>query len=130
MAKSRKSYIGASIMRNIASCKSTLKIVVLISSIALLFLCQSCTTYKGAKIVEGTDLAVGINVPSTDGTLQLQLLNYLSGFRLGIAQDAALTMTYSINESNSYFANLIHTDIKKTISATVSPTEKSDDNDD
>lgn len=76
--------------------------------------------YRGAKIVEGTDLAVGINVPSTEGALQLQLMNYLSGFRLGVAENAGLVMTYSAAESNDYFG-IIHTRSAKEVTARVQP---------
>ena len=91
-----------------------------------LSLALSGCVYKGAKIVEGSDLAIGLNVPSTDGTLQLQLLNYLSGFRLGVAENAALTVEYSTVASNSYFG-VVQTQTSKSISATVQPCETSTD---
>ncbi len=96
-------------------------LVAMAGLIALASLLSGCV-YRGAKIVEGTDLAVGINVPSTEGTLQLQLLNYLSGFRLGVAENAALKMTYTTAESNDYFG-VIHTRTTKQVSATVEPCE-------
>ena len=96
-------------------------LVVMLGLVSLFSLLSGCV-YRGAKIVEGTDLAVGINVPSTEGALQLQLMNYLSGFRLAIAENAALTMTYSTAESNNYFG-VISTRTTKQVSATVSPTE-------
>lgn len=99
-------------------------LVVMLGLISLCSLLSGCV-YRGAKIVEGTDLAVGINVPSTEGALQLQLMNYLSGFRLAIAENAALTMTYSTSETNDYFG-VIHTRVTKQVSATVSPTEDTD----
>ncbi len=97
----------------------TLAALTLALSIAL-----SGCVYRGAKIVEGTDLAIGLNVPSTDGTLQLQLLNYLSGFRLAVAENAALTVEYSTVASNSYFG-VVQTQTSKSISATVQPCETS-----
>ena len=93
-------------------------------TLAALSLALSGCVYKGAKIVEGSDLAIGLNVPSTDGTLQLQLLNYLSGFRLGVAENAALTVEYSTVASNSYFG-VVQTQTSKSISATVQPCETS-----
>ena len=93
-------------------------------ALAALTLALSGCVYKGAKIVEGSDLAIGLNVPSTDGTLQLQLLNYLSGFRLGVAENAALTVEYSTVASNSYFG-VVQTQTSKSISATVQPCETS-----
>lgn len=99
-------------------------LVVMLGLISLFSLLSGCV-YRGAKIVEGADLAVGINVPSTEGALQLQLLNYLSGFRLGVAENAALEMTYTTAESNNYFG-VISTRVSKTVTATVSPTESQD----
>lgn len=78
--------------------------------------------YKGAKITEGTDLAVGINVPASEGALQLQVLNYLSGFRLGVAENSAMTVEYSTIESNSYFG-VINTSTRKDVKASVEPCE-------
>ena len=89
---------------------------------AACFLFAGCV-YTGAKVTEGTDLAVGISVPGTDGALQLQVFNYLSGFRLGVAEDAQMTVEYTTTETNDYFG-CIHTRVHKTVKATVSPTEK------
>ena len=98
-------------------------LLALVAALSLALICSGCV-YRGAKITEGTDLAVGINVPSTDGALQLQLLNYLSGFRLGVAENAALTLRYSCATTNSYFG-IVHSETVKSIDATVSPCEVS-----
>ena len=98
-------------------------LLALVSALALMMICSGCV-YRGAKITEGTDLAVGINVPSTEGALQLQLLNYLSGFRLGVSENAALTLRYSCATTNSYFG-IVHSETVKSIDATVSPCETS-----
>lgn len=91
--------------------------------IAIAILALSGCVYKGAKVVEGTDLAVGMELPGSDGVAQLNVLNYLSGFRLGIAKNAALKMEYTVAESNSYFG-VIHTTTRKTIEAKVDPCEE------
>ena len=78
--------------------------------------------YRGCKVVEGTDIAIGLSVPGTEETLQINALNYLSGFRLGIAENAALTLRYSCATTNSYFG-VIHSETVKSIDATVSPCE-------
>ena len=92
-------------------------------AILLALICCGCVC-RGAKITEGTDLAVGINVPSTEGALQLQLLNYLSGFRLGVAENAALTVEYSSAETNSYFG-CVYVRTAKRVKAKVEPCEVS-----
>ena len=83
--------------------------------------CAGCI-YKGAKVTEGTDLAIGLTIPQADGAAQLDVLNYLSGFRLGVAENAALTVKYTCSETNSYFG-CITTRTLKTIDATVEPCE-------
>jgi hypothetical protein len=52
------------------------------------------------------------------------VLNYLSGFRVGLAQDARLELTYSCAETNDYFG-IATTRVWKQVTATVEPTEKS-----
>ena len=78
--------------------------------------------YRGAKITEGTDLAIGLTVPGTEGVLQFNALNYLSGFRLGVAENAALTVEYSTVATNSYFG-VVTTETAKRIKAKVEPCE-------
>lgn len=84
--------------------------------------CGCCTTYKGAKVVEGTDLAIGVSIPSSDGMADLNVLNYLSGFRLGVAQNAGLSLTYTVAETNSYLG-IVQTQTSKSIKARVEPCE-------
>lgn len=78
--------------------------------------------YKGAKVVEGTDLAVGFTVPGTDGAAQMDVLNWLSGFRLGVAENAALKVKYTVAETNDYFG-VVYIRSWKTIDAKVDPCE-------
>lgn len=91
-------------------------------AIAAACLFASGCAYKGGKVVEGTDLAVGMDIPGTEGTAQLNVLNYLSGFRLGIDRNAALKVKYTVAESNEYFG-IIRTNSKKTIDAKMEPCE-------
>ena len=102
-------------------CQGAALLLALLGFFALVALTNGCI-YKGAKITEGTDLAIGLNVPSTDGSLQLQILNYLSGFRLGVAENAALTVEYTAIATNSYFG-CVHTETTKHVKAKVEPCE-------
>ena len=97
-----------------------------LSTLLLIAICAMSAgcIYKGAKVVEGTDLAVGFTVPQADGVAQLDVLNYLSGFRLGVAENAALTVRYTVSETNSYFG-CVTTRTMKAIDATVEPCETS-----
>lgn len=76
--------------------------------------------YRGAKVTEGTDLAVGISVPGADGSLRLDALNWLSGFRLAVAENARLTVDYDSAETNDYLG-VVHTRTAKRVKATVEP---------
>ena len=96
-------------------------LLALVAALALMMMCGGCL-YKGAKITEGTDIAVGLTVPGSEETVQLNALNYLSGFRLGIAENAALTLRYSCATTNSYFG-VVRSETVKSIDATVSPCE-------
>jgi len=80
-------------------------------------------SYKGVKVVEGTDLIVGINVPVSEGSAQFQLMNYLSGFRLGVDRNAKLEVKYTVAETNTYFG-VIQTSTSKSVDAKVEPNEK------
>ena len=96
-----------------------MKRLLAIVAVAALALCTGCV-YKGAKVTEGTDLAVGFTVPSSEGVLQMDALNYLTGFRLGVAENARLKVKYTCAETNSYFG-IISTCTAKTIDAKVEP---------
>lgn len=76
--------------------------------------------YRGAKVVEGTDLAVGLSIPGADGAADLTVFNYLSGFRLGVARDAEMSVRYTCAETNAWFG-LCETRSAKTVDATVRP---------
>ena len=78
--------------------------------------------YKGAKVTEGTDFALGVNVPTAEGTFQFDLVNYLSGFRLGVAENARLELKYTHAETNEYFG-CVTTRTYKTVDAVVEPCE-------
>lgn len=84
-------------------------------------LCGGCV-YKGAKVTEGTDLAIGLNVPVSEGTLQLNVLNYLSGFRLGVDRNAIMRVKYTVAETNDYLG-CVHTRVYKTVDSAVEPCE-------
>lgn len=95
------------------------RVATIAAALAFCAICGGCV-YKGAKVVEGTDLAVGLSIPGTDGAADLTVLNYLSGFRLGVAKDAALTVKYTTCETNSWFG-VCETRTAKTVEASVTP---------
>lgn len=80
----------------------------------------------GAKIVEGTDLTFGVQLPYADTTETMAVVNYLTGFRVSVAENARCHVKYSCFETNSYFG-VITTRVGKTIDAKVEPTVDPDD---
>lgn len=97
-------------------------VVAAVAAILLAALLLSGCVYKGAKVTEGTDLSVGLSIPGTEGAASVTILNYLSGFRLGLAQNAQMTLAYTVSETNDYLG-IATTRTQKTITATVTPTE-------
>ena len=100
--------------------KDAAELALLAVGLVLLITCSGCKGLDGGKITEGTDFAAGLNVPGTDGALSLQLINYLSGFRMEVAKGSGFGVTYSTSETNTYFG-MISTSVSKSISATVNP---------
>lgn len=106
------------------ACVGVMSLFFLTAAFSLASLVSGCV-YRGAKITEGTDLAIGLTVPGTEGVLQFNALNYLSGFRLGVAENAALTVEYSTVATNTYFG-VVTTETAKRIKAKVEPCETAD----
>ena len=96
--------------------------MVMAIAVVIAILCNAGCVYKGAKVTEGTSLVVGLDVPGTDGVAELNVLSWLSGFRLGVAENARLELEYTAAETNSYFG-VVQTRIAKTVKAKVEPCE-------
>jgi len=71
-------------------------------------------------VVEGTDLTFGVQFPYADCET-MAVVNYLTGFRVTVAENARCRVKYTSAETNSYFG-LIETRVAKTIDAKVEPT--------
>ena len=91
-------------------------------AVVIAILMNAGCVYKGAKITEGTSLIVGMDLPGTDGIAQINVLSWLSGFRLGVAENARLQVRYQHAETNSYFG-CVTTRIWKDVDAVVEPCE-------
>ena len=76
-------------------------------------LCTACSTYKGGKIVEGTDIAAGMSVPQSGGTFQIDALNFLTGFRFLFCDNAGVKCVYSVTNSVSAFGVYDSTTVKR-----------------
>ena len=80
----------------------------------------------GVRVVEGTDLSLGVSVPGSEGVLDLTFLNYLSGFRLQAEANSRVKLKYSCCETNDYLG-IVQTRSAKTIEAETVPTVEEDD---
>ena len=79
----------------------------------------------GAKVVEGTDLTLGVQFPYADCDT-MAVVNYLTGFRVTVAENARARVKYTCAETNDYLW-CVTTRTWKTIDATVTPTMEADD---
>ena len=81
---------------------------------AMMIAAAGCSR-KRIRIIEGTNLAVGISMPQSDNTFQLQAMNYLSGFSFSVPDGYnVVNLEYKVAESNSYFG-VIHTNTDKAM---------------
>ena len=89
--------------------------------IAALAAFTGCTVYRGGKIVEGTDIAAGVSLPSSGGQMQIDALNFLTGFRFLFADNAGIVARYSTTNSVKAFGCYESTTMK-TIDIELNPT--------
>lgn len=72
-----------------------------------------CSSYKGGKIVEGTDIAAGASVPQSGGTFQIDALNFLTGFRFLFCDNAGVKCVYTTTNSVSAFGVYSSSTVKR-----------------
>lgn len=70
----------------------------LLFAIPILF---SGCVYKGGKVVDGTNLAIGITVPGTEWSINV--LDYVGGIRVAGQDSTHITVTNEVTETNRYF---------------------------
>ena len=83
---------------------------------------SGCTTYKGGKVVDGTNLEVGMTIPGTDWSINF--LSYTGGAKICGNDGTSISVTNTIAETNSYFG-VIRMQRVSTLTAEISPTEQS-----
>jgi len=81
--------------------------------------CSGCA-YKGGKVVDGTNLVIGMHVPGTDW--DISVLDYVGGVRVAGNDATIITVSNEVSETNSYFGCI---DIKRhsVMTATIEPVE-------
>ena len=93
----------------------------LLAIIAIGSLCNGCA-YKGGKVVDGTNLCVGMTIPGTEWTINA--LDYVGGVRVAANDQTSICVSNEVAEPNSYFG-VVETSRHSKMTATIEPTEAS-----
>lgn len=91
-------------------------------AVLLLFLFGGCV-YKGAKVTEGVDFSAGLSLPNTEGVAQISFVNYLSGFRLGVAEYSATSCEFWGTNRFEFAWGLYSSENLKHFKAKIEPCE-------
>ena len=93
----------------------------LLAILAIGSLCNGCA-YKGGKVVDGTNLCVGMTIPGTEWTVNA--LDYVGGVRVAGNDQTSICVSNEVAETNSYFG-VVETRRHSKMTATIEPTETS-----
>ena len=85
-------------------------------------LAAGCTSYEGGKIVDGTNLDIGLTVPGTDGMLTINALAYTGGLKVCGNDKTYIVVSNEVIETNSYFG-VVKTQRHSKMSSTIKPVE-------
>lgn len=91
-----------------------------ILSIAAFFcalFCAGCA-YRGGKVVDGANLAIGMTIPGTEWSINA--LDYVGGVRVAGQDSTRITVTNEVAETNDYFG-VVTTRRRTRMSATIEP---------
>ena len=90
---------------------------------ALVFLCNGCA-YKGGKVVDGTNLAIGMTIPGTEWTINA--LDYIGGIRVAGNDMTSIIVTNEVAETNRYFG-VVTTQRHSKMTARIEPVEEGEE---
>ena len=93
----------------------------LLAIIAIGALFAGCA-YKGGKVVDGTNLCIGMTIPGTEWTINA--LDYVGGLRVAGNDQTSICVSNEVMETNSYFG-VVETHRHSKMTATIEPTETS-----
>ena len=74
--------------------------------------------YKGGKVVDGTNLAIGMKIPGTEWSVSV--LDYIGGVRVAGQDSTHITVTNEVAETNTYFG-VVTTSRHSTLTADIDP---------
>ena len=78
--------------------------------------------YKGGKVIDGTNLCIGMTIPGTEWTINA--LDYVGGLRVAGNDQTSICVSNEVMETNSYFG-IVRTERHSKMTATIEPTETS-----
>ena len=78
--------------------------------------------YKGGKVIDGTNLCIGMTIPGTEWTINA--LDYVGGVRVAGNDQTSICVSNEVIETNSYFG-VVETRRHSRMTATIEPTETS-----
>ena len=78
--------------------------------------------YKGGKVIDGTNLCIGMTIPGTEWTINA--LDYVGGLRVAGNDQTSICVSNEVIETNSYFG-VVETRRHSKMTATIEPTETS-----
>ena len=78
--------------------------------------------YKGGKVIDGTNLCIGMTIPGTEWTINA--LDYVGGLRVAGNDQTSICVSNEVTETNSYFG-VVETCRHSKMTATIEPTETS-----
>ena len=93
-----------------------------IAAAAALALFAGCAAYEGGKVVDGTNLEIGLTVPGTDGTLTVNALAYTGGLKVCGNDKTCIVVSNEVIETNSYFG-IVKTQRHSRMSSTIKPVD-------
>ena len=80
--------------------------------------------YKGGKVVDGTNLAIGMKIPGTEWSVSV--LDYIGGVRVAGQDSTHITVTHDVAETNTYFG-VVTTSRRSTLTADIEPLADGED---
>ena len=93
----------------------------LLATLAIGALFAGCA-YKGGKVVDGTNLCIGMTIPGTEWTINA--LDYVGGLRVAGNDQTSICVSNEVMETNSYFG-VVEPRRHSRMTATIEPTETS-----
>lgn len=91
----------------------------ILALVAFVGICSCCgCAYEGGKVVDGTNLAIGMKIPGTEWSINV--LDYVGGLRVAGNDMTSITVSNEVDETNSYFG-VVETRRRAKMEARIEP---------